>query len=377
MTLKHYFTSPKWIISSIVLAVSAPFLWNCMDYSVDYGRFWLLDPNITNQRALLPFSYTAEYYYGWESYDTTYIAENVQSWQQMTGKEVKEADIHSIIYGTAPGAYFDKKYNRQNTLMRFLNKPANAPLLRYLNFAKKCEDIFNNSEVWDSKQAVDYLINAAIKTGEKLALEQVTNPELSRRINYLLIKLYKSAGKMQKARTLFEQQFKDKNGKDWIDAAAIYQYATLQKDSVLENIWYARAWDAGFYNRIWLYQAYRQKGLELTLKSPLATNRDKATMVAMLAAREPGRSLKSLQRAYQFDPTLPDLSKLLAREVNKLENWLLSPKLHGQPLRFEIPYQENDNGPDNAALLKADLEHLSACRTFVAKVIAEQKRTDP
>jgi hypothetical protein len=374
--MKTYPNYLKILISTAFLAILVPFLWNCADYDADGSRFWLLEPNIANQRNLLPFTYTAERYYkyGWGENDTTYQVENVKEWQAMLSEKVAAQDIHQILYNTQPEPYFGKKYAPKNTFMAALKQAKNANLLQYLNYAKGCENIFTQDDEWDKKIRANFIKNH-IQDGKTLLIANAKNQQLSPRIAYLLIKLNRYDNQPKIAKALFEQYFAKKTNKNWLNAAAIYQNANLQPDSIQQNIWLAKAWDADFQNRVWLYQAFREKGLAAALK---ATNepRTQAVMTLIPATRKPGPALKDLQSAYKYDPTVRDLSTLMAREVNKLENWLLSPVVYGFENHFELSFVEKPLKADSIAQLKTDIAHLHACRAFVQQVIDEKKRED-
>jgi hypothetical protein len=372
--LKHY----KLLISAVVLAVLTPFLWNCADSDPDYGRFWLLEPNIAQQRNLLPFTFTSERYYnyGYGMSDTVYQAENDQEWQTMLGDKTSLQDIHQILYYTEPTAFFGKKYNTKNKFIAALKQPKNVNLWQYLSFAKGCETIFNSNNEWGEHKDVAALIKPQIKEGQMLLDKNAQNIKLSQRIAYLLIKLQRLDKKPNIAKDLFEQYFARNTTKNWLNAAAIYQNACLQTEPVQKNIWLAKAWEASFNNPIWLYQAFSEKNLAASVN---ATNdaKIKAVMALIPATRKPGPALQDMKSAYKHDPTVRDLATLLAREVNKLENWLMSPTLYGFQNRIETNmYAENAPKLDTVALLKSDLAHLHACRAFVKQVIEDKKRED-
>ncbi len=372
--MKIWLNSYKIIISLAVSALLAPFLWNCMDYDSDYERFWLLDPSISNQRALLPFTYTVNRYYDNGLLpDTTYQAENDLAWQGMLGDNTAKKDIHQILYYTSPDDYFNKKYAKSNRFMQSLRTPNHARYLQYLNFAKTCEKIFTGDDWNEKKAGIDLKI--PIQQGQSILQKHAEETALTRRAAYLLMKLYRYADQQPEAKALFDTYFRKNPTKDWLNAAAIYQYAEMEPDSVQANVWLARAWDAGFYERIWVWHSFNSKALNASVNAAV-TGREKAILTLLPATREPGPALAALQKVYAFDPTTPELSKLMAREVNKLENWLLSPALYGASSRIEIPHGDDSPKIDTVALLKSDLEHLHACRNFVQQVIQDGKRTD-
>ncbi len=365
----------KTITGIIIAAILAPVLWNCMDYSADYTRFWLLEPGITNQRALLPFTFTSDLYYnyGWSENDTTYQVDNVKEWKTMLGDNTQEQDIHSILYAHTPAVYFDNKFPKGNSFIKSLNKTNHAQHLQYLNFAKRCEAVFSPND-WDNKTS-EKRAKELVAEGKPLLESAAAVPGLVKRTAYQLMKLYRLAGMPQESKLLFEKHFANSAPQNWLFAAATYQYAEVQTDPVQHNIWLARAWDAGFYNPIWVWHSIEQKSLNNAIAAA-PEGRDKAILTIIPATRQPGPALTELQKAYQFDPTVPALSKLMAREVNKLENWLLSPVLYHSQNRIEVPYSENPVKVDSAALLQSDLAHLHACRTFVSQVLNDKKRND-
>jgi hypothetical protein len=364
----------KLSISLVLLAVATPILWNCIDFSTDYTRFWLLESNSSNQRTLLPFTFTSERYYNWTEEDTTYRKENIAAWKTMLGDKIKDNDVWAILYEITPDDFANKNFAKKNSFMASLNKSTNAPHLQYVSFSKKCEAIFNGeSRVGDEFKS---RATALIPEGNTILQATANNPDLCRRAAYQLIKLYRVDSNTEKTKALFGQYFNDNTKKDWLRAAAIFQVAGAETDPIQSNIGYARAWDAGFYNPIWVWHGMYEDKLEASI-SAATTGRDKATLTIIPATRKPGPALTDLQKAYQFDPTVPHLSKLMEREVNKLENWLLSPVLYGEQNRVEIPYDyENPTKLDTAALLKKDMEHLHQCRAFAQQVIQEKKRDD-
>lgn len=374
--MKIFINAFKLSISLVLLAVATPILWNCIDFSKDYTRFWLLESNSSNQRLLLPFTFTSERYYnyGWTEEDTTYRKENIAAWKTMLGDKIKDNDVWTILYDITPDDFANKNFAKKNSFMASLNKSTNAPHLQYVSFSKKCEAIFNG----ESRAGDEFKSRATalITEGNTILQATANNPDLSRRAAYQLIKLYRVDSNTEKIKALFGQYFNDNTTKDWLRAAAIFQVAGSESDPIQSNIGYARAWDAGFYNPIWVWHGIHEDKLEASI-SAATTGRDKATLTIIPATRKPGPALTDLQKAYQFDPTVPHLSKLMEREVNKLENWLLSPVLYGEQNRVEIPYDyENPTKLDTAALLKKDMEHLHQCRTFVQQVIQEKKRDD-
>ena len=373
-------TSFNWralLISTLTGAVALPLLWNCIDYYPDDYRFWLLDPDVAHQRALLPFTYSAELYYGYgreEITDTSYRHENVLWWQSVTDKSIPEKDITDILYYTPAGRYFDKLYHKNNALMKFIRRPGRQNLLQYLDFAKTCESALSPDDPWSSDRTVaKNIAKGTLPKGQQLLTATAAQPELQRRVAWQMLRLYRLLGQKQQVRNTYEQYFGKKTEKDWLQAAAMYYYAQVQSTPERANIWYARAWQAGFYQRIWLLHAIDWNKEAATLSHPEATAADKAALLSMKALRDPGRCAALLEQIYELDPQSADLPKLISREVNKLENWLLTPKLLKSDFRFGLPQVEEE---DHSANLRNDLAYLKEVILFNRLVMQDDVRSD-
>src|SRR5688572_20959448 len=73
-------------------------------------RFWLLQPDITNQPDLTPFYFASGYLYKQDmnAAQETYVDENNEEWfKELKGKASKE-DIDTLLNATDPQYFFDE-----------------------------------------------------------------------------------------------------------------------------------------------------------------------------------------------------------------------------------------------------------------------------
>jgi len=61
----------------------------------------------------------------------------------------------------------------------------------------------------------------------------------------------------------------------------------------------------------------------------LSNNAERSNLYALAALKQKGQALENLQKAYQFDASNPLVELLIVREINKLEDWLMSNPLTG------------------------------------------------
>jgi hypothetical protein len=100
----------------------------------------------------------------------------------------------------------------------------------------------------------------------------------------------------------------------------------------------------------------------------------RATLLVMRDLQHPGRALEDLERIAAWDPGNRHLPLLLTREVNKLEDWLLTPNVTDFPPAIRL-WQEVEDGISPEEVLRADLDYLHQVQGFIRR-IAPQAAAD-
>jgi hypothetical protein len=96
--------------------------------------------------------------------------------------------------------------------------------------------------------------------------------------------------------------------------------------------------------------------------------------MVMRDLQHPGRALEDLERIAAWDPGNKHLPLLLTREVNKLEDWLLTPNVTDFPPAIRL-WQEVEDGISPEEVLRADLDYLHQVQGFIRR-IAPQAAAD-
>jgi hypothetical protein len=96
-------------------------------------------------------------------------------------------------------------------------------------------------------------------------------------------------------------------------------------------------------------------------------DRHRATLMVMRDLQHPGRALDDLERIAAWDPGNKHLPLLLTREVNKLEDWLLTPALteFGAAIR---QWSEWEEGVTRDEVLQTDLSYLHEVQGFIRRI---------
>jgi hypothetical protein len=78
--------------------------------SNDY-RFWLLQPDLTNEADLTPFFFGSRYLYDESTFPVTenYVQQNVQEWLTEIKGNALAKDIDTLLNATDPQIFFDEQ----------------------------------------------------------------------------------------------------------------------------------------------------------------------------------------------------------------------------------------------------------------------------
>jgi hypothetical protein len=400
-------------ISAILLTVPTPRVGSCgPDFDTEAARVWLFQPNLINQEALLPFTYSSNGLFfpssNREIDDESQISQNfkiqhwainVAEWQKVVPK-AKPTDIYKALYEVDADAFCSQLESNDfkgNTFIEALQK--DKSLWEYFLIAKECELYFTGS-AWSNPKAKDNFSLLPAKI-EKI-LRGSSSKFVRQRAAYQLVKAYEYANKPEMVKSTFEQYFKNDTEiqKSWIYGHACYHYACAN-DSMPDTKWLymARAFHLApdkvkvcLYGLYAYFDATEITGNNTKLVSKEATNADQAAWIIMQNIRYPGRAYDAIEKVYQTDPANKTLPLLIEREVNKLEDWLfsnqgvLSESFYGLRQRISVDgrykYTYDDDKseltPKQKAILnlKSDVLYLDKISNLIERIALEEKTVD-
>jgi hypothetical protein len=330
-------------------------------------RFWLMQPNVTNMNDLGPFFVACidpdDHELGAAANEINNT--NVEEWYKETKKGAAKNDIREILYKTKPGVMLDslEYLKKHNSFVRYLSKPGNEELFRYLLLSKKVEVIATHPDAWEERPAADPLIDDIIKSADSLYRNSRT--EFVRlRTAYQTIRLYRYHLESGKAIKTYDSLVAPVKSGSYIKAAALYEKAGLMKGPE-EDYLLSKVFDMG-YRRGYCGFYFSSDSLKKIL--PFARNdHERVVLYTMKALNYKGRSLKQIQYIYSQEPAYDQLPFLLVREINKIEDWLVTSRV----TQYTAALKE-DFGDENYNYAQ-DKQYAREFYAFLVKLIGEQK----
>ncbi|HRP00910.1 MAG TPA: hypothetical protein PLN54_15885, partial [Flavobacteriales bacterium] len=334
-------------------------------------RFWLLQPELAASRPLHAFYFTTE-----ELYATDYDAitalpydANIAEWQALVGNAVPADDIASILYGTDPVDFFkhEEQLFRTNAFLQALTKLKNG-WPAYIRYAKRCEQLVNSEDPWGFIAHDGDGIRKAWREGEAL-LRSAKQPQLRARLAFQLVRLAHHGHDPERPdmdpQPYYEKYLVPLRGRSWMEASAAFYLAGML-DNPERDLAFAELFDRAPDKQFRMVQLFVSREVENYL--PLAKDdRHRATLLVMRDLQHPGRALEDLERIAAWDPGNRHLPLLLTREVNKLEDWLLTPAVTEYDAAIR-QWNEPEEGVTREEVLRADLDYLRNIQEFIRRI---------
>jgi hypothetical protein len=324
----------------------------------DY-RAMMFRASLPGMKSMRPFLYTMNHLYD-DPLDTDLQQNdryrNCAEWQAACDPSVTIEDIYQIQYNT-DGNLFVKVYKdnsweenfANNTLVKFLIKKNNKDLLDYLLFAKKMEltEVGGASrfEEWNSRliygdysfyEEPEELTGTSIRK-EKVKLRELAWENLKKATTVFLQQRY--------AFQVCRLQYQLSSVNPEIATADVFgkYFGNIQPDNLM-SIW------AGLFQAMTISPTQNDRYRYLIrvfansdekkfrcvqvfddLYDADSLSRSERSMATvMVSVKNPGRALDQIHEAYTLDPANPFLPFLVMREINKLEDWLITPLFYGK-----------------------------------------------
>lgn len=366
------------ILSSIVCLLAPKKIARACGFYVYPGeyRFWLLQPDLTNTRDLSPFFFATSYlYYGaYEQLKNESVPVNIDEWYEYCNHSVAKKDIDSLLYNTEPDEFltsFDK-LKKNNSFARYIAQPVNKELLQYMQLSKKIETIAAHPDPWEENPQPNQHTLKVINEANVL-YQQSKSDWLRLRTAYQLMRLYRYNHQPEEIIKVYDSKFTSAKSNSWVTAAAIYEKASAVKRPESDYL-YSKAFDRG-YRRSDCLIKFNSDGINKIL--PFAKNdHERTVLYAMQVLNYPGKSLKRLKDIYTADPGYKDFTFLLLREINKVEDWLMT----GKVTDFSAATRQDLWGYDYEKVpqyYQQDVVYAKELYAFITQVIKENKIKEP
>ena len=321
---------------------------------------------LPNMKCFMPFHYTTSgnyYTYNWYYNFTTDLSDNdryrnCSEWLAICDNSVFIQDISEIQYNTK-GDMFIKSYSeksltddfKNNSFIEFLVKEENRELLDYMLFAKKMEltEIYNDRRFeewstssiyrrdgeyedgrtyWDNYNEWDKY-DRWDKKSELLQiahtqLNKTSSPFLKQRYAFQVCRLKYQLGKTEDILQIFNQYFGKTDPNSLMSIwAAFFTGMSLEDDNR-----YAFLIQSFMYSDEKKLRSVQQ--FDNFYNPDLLTKSEHSMAIIMTTLQDPGRVIDRIREAYTLDKNNKYIPFLILREVNKLEDWMITPLFYGK-----------------------------------------------
>lgn len=351
-----------------------------------------------------PFGYTMGAVYGGElnsDPNETDRFRNCAEWRSACDGKAEENDIYQILYKTEGDIFIhfiQKKLLNddlsKNSFVKYLLKPSSKEMLDYVVFAKMVENLQFAPEArfesWDNRyhDVVNSESRDPLKLGKtqlaelaKSRIDHLKSSFLKKRYAFQLCRFAYELDSTPGANILYDRYFGKPQSNDLMSI-----WSCLYKAHASKGEEAARAYIQVFMNcnekKIRCVQLFENWEMPAHL-----TNPERSAYNQIRALTNPGRALDQLKNVFAYNPKNDGLPFLVQREINKLEDWLITPALYANyaygndsPFKdaFYDPWLEQlkDAAGDSIARVKAklhstDMLYLAELKEFVKQVFSQ------
>jgi|GEM_PF-4145524 len=269
---------------------------------------------------------------------------NVGEWYEYLHHQVSRADIYKLLYETSPTNFEDALSRPQdtlgntlcrNTFFQYLHRPDNKKVLAYMRHAKINESYTGGSaDPWDDN----------FHTGSPQTLENDTLAKefeavvddnfLRARYLYLDVRWSNYIPAYPDTTFYFYHDFSAYEklmqvpGKTIVKNWAAYFEASVTDEPALRCYLMSRAFNLSNDKKSPAFRHFDPDHVGYACKYA-RNKREVADLYSLAAMKRSGDAVDLIQKVYNLDPSDPNLPFLLVREINKLEDLVLTPHCTG------------------------------------------------
>ncbi|MES2003473.1 MAG: hypothetical protein V4450_03050 [Bacteroidota bacterium] len=298
-------------------------------------RISFFQSNITDTgKELTAYYFSLNKYYkslNFDEYATQVETDqNYREWKDELGNHFSKNDFYVAINKLSYQVVTDSANQLQyaNSFIKALYVPAKKELLAYFMMAKRTEQfnsVFGTKDPWGLNNTVQAAPLALVDGLQKMLTDTHDN-FIKQRTAYLLCRLLFYINQKSEFLKIYDANFAHSTNKSWVNASADYYKVRLLNNEM------SAAFMGGIVDIIdrskdkrmvciqLINQVKRENSIPL-----LKTNHEKATALAAYAIRYPAYALQKIKEIDALDHTNKFIPLLINREVNKIEDWLLTP----------------------------------------------------
>lgn len=352
----------------------------------DYYTSFFTNAHVPDQ-SYRPFFYTTllKFYddWDWMEENPKKAAPNalIEEWQTYTGKQVTTEQVEELMYlvpdsvirfaldkaaGLKSKEPADYKAFSVNKVLNDLLKQGKQEALEYLVFAKQVQGLINTIDPWEAPKKMDSLELVKLQKKAVTMQQQTKDPFIQTKYSFMQCRIAFYAGNYPLCIKLAETYFGLAAPESAVKAMAVgYRAGSYFKTGKNADaaLWFARAFRLSPENRKKNYLGFwwsTGKG-DPTVQSSIITmgadDKEKAFITGLFALHGVEYGLNNIKKMYSLDPQCELLPMLVVREIEKLEEYYLSPMLGAQKGAGELIYSSGN---------KPEIEHAEHAKEVMA-----------
>lgn len=322
------------------------------------------------------------FYYSSDNYFQTYVSskrdqiENCKEWQKELGGNVKWEDVYKLQYETDSEKFQTayksntlKEVFKGNTFIESLILPKNKALLDYFSDAKHTEYYYSGVGKWESWGNLDRNYDTEEKGFPEFQkkLESAKTEFLKQRYAYLLMRSYTVSPKEMVH--LYDTYFANSTNKTILQPWALFFKAISTENTAEANYYLSQVLASCDDKSFVTMQRFSREQTDQALS--LAKNdTERGNIIAMRALRNLAPAFEDIKKVYGYIPQSEYFSFLVGREINKLEDWIFTPKFtrNGPSVKFSEEQWYKDYEVARQQNYDKDIKYLREFRDYLISV---------
>jgi hypothetical protein len=322
----------------------------CTDEADPYDYYTtFFHPDVQGEKDFGAFYFTN---YSFTYDDKEPISEaaiNAAEWATYLGQPVKSADVEKIMYhldsaGKEQAYHFfepDQPVADSLASSKFLwalKAPQQEAARKYYQFAHEAEVLGQSSDnYWDPAPRDTAGLKAAAGDALQSAMEE-NDSFLKLRYFYQAQKLNHYAANYAAAKDIYDKYISNISSKSHVKGWALALKAGEERrlgDTTQAAYLFSKVFANYPERRLQAYRNYHYIDAPISDVLKLArTPQEKASLYALTGLANPKVETENLEQVYKNAPTSPLVGTLLVREINKLEEYYLTPALYNNSDEF-------------------------------------------
>ncbi|QJD97214.1 hypothetical protein HH214_15725 [Mucilaginibacter robiniae] len=322
----------------------------CSDEPDPYDYYTsFFNPNIQSKKDFGAFYFTDYRFTYTDDEPESEATINSAEWARYLEQPVTAGDVKKVMYELDSAAKqnliqdLDQELPMtgklaNNTFLQSLKQPAHQAALQYFKFALEVEPLANTTYDEWNPAPID---TAAIANAAQKALAAagtVNDGFIKLRYYYQAQRLFHYGRYYEQANIIYEQHIAALPSKSHIKGWAL-SYQAGEKRRLGDTTQAAYLFSKVFANyperRVQAYRNYYYINAPFTEVLKLAhTAEEKAHLYAIKGFSNPEIEIENLEQVYHNMPSSPMVGTLLVREINKLEEYYLTPALSNNTDQF-------------------------------------------